>query len=80
MASAGLGQDFQHVRRELFPVRRLRRADIIGAAHFEQINIAVSLPDDFERGGGVENGLQADQGEDTSIMKAFQRREPISGK
>ena len=53
MASAGLRQDFQHVRRELLPIRRLRQADVIGAAHFEQIHIAVSLPDDFEGGGGI---------------------------
>jgi len=53
MTSAGLRQDFQHVRRELLPVRRLRQPDVIGAAHFEQVHIAVSLPDDFEFGDEV---------------------------
>ncbi len=57
VASAGLCQDFEHLRRELFPVRRLRQANVIGAAHFEQVHIAVSLANDFERGGGVEDGL-----------------------
>jgi len=57
VSSAGLRQDFEHVRREKLPVRRLRQAHLIGAAHFEQINKAVSLPDDFECGGGVEDGL-----------------------
>jgi len=80
VASTGLCQDFQHVRRESFPVRRLRQAHVIGAAHFEQINIPVGLPDDFEGGGGVEDGLQADPREDASVMKAFQRGEAISGK
>jgi hypothetical protein len=79
MPSASLCQHFQNVRRELLPVRRLRQADIIGAADFEQINKPVSLPDDFECGGGVEDGLQADPREDASVMKVFQCREPISG-
>jgi hypothetical protein len=53
MASAGLSQNFEHIPREFLPVRRLRQADVIGAAHFEQIDEAVGLPNDFECGGGV---------------------------
>jgi len=60
-------------------MRRLRQADVNGAASFEQVHIAEGLPDDFECGGGVEDGLQADPREDASVMKAFQCREPISG-
>jgi len=72
VASAGPSQDFHHVRRQLLPVRRLRQADVIGAAHFKQVHITVSLPDDFECGGGVEDALQADPREDATVMKAFQ--------